>query len=111
MVVGNLDATSIGFKRGTSDLSREGERDTDMISEQLRQYPSYYITVIGNARGGADPEASRRLAQTRADTVADRLKYIGVSQNRIRAIAATETVSGGRGQSVTFKLAQNPKSY
>ena len=111
MTVGNLDAKSVGFRRASTDLSVQGERDVQEIAERLRNYPSYYITVIGNARTEGDPEANRRLALDRAQTVTDRLLYVGVSQNRVRTIAADSSRSGGAGQSVTFELSQNPKAY
>lgn len=112
MVRGNLDAKSIAFRRGSSDLSKQGERDVEEIAQQLLERPTFYITVIGNVRkGGGNPEAAQRLALSRATAVTDRLVYRGVSENRIRTIAADSSRSGGAGQSVVFELAQNPKAY
>ncbi len=107
MVVGNLDAKSIAFARGSASLSPEGVRDAREIGRLLKGWPNYYITVEGHARAdAADQVAAGALAQNRARSVGEALQTAGVSKNRIRAIAKPSTQSSGEGQSVTFTLAQ-----
>ncbi len=108
-VVGNLDAKAIVFKRNSSELSPEGNRDVHDIALQLKGWPTYYITVEGHARAdAADQVAAGALARARAQTVAEGLASAGISKNRVRGMTKPATQSNGEGQSVTFILAQKP---
>ncbi|MFA4845913.1 MAG: OmpA family protein [Patescibacteria group bacterium] len=104
LVVGNLDARSIDFLRSQSSLTVQGKRDVEEVAEQLKAWPSYYLTVVGNTRKEGDPEANRVLAKARADTVVEKMIQLGISKNRVRGIASTENQNNPQGQSVTFKL-------
>jgi len=105
VVIGDLDATEIQFRRASAELSDQGKRDVSEIADQLRGFPTYYITVIGNTADKGDPDANRQLALQRADAVKAQLTSRGVSGNRVRTIAGDST-NGSAGQKVTFELAQ-----
>lgn len=106
IVVGDLDARTIGFRRGNSGLTTQGTRDVDEIAGQLKTWPNYYITVVGTTAGGGDAEANRVLELQRAEAVVDRLSYQGISKNRMRPLDATSAGVTTDGQNVRFILAQ-----
>ncbi len=109
MVVGTLDAKTIAFRRGSSELSPEAGRDAAEIAINLKGWPSYYITVEGHARAdSADQEAAGALALLRAQRVGDALVSAGISKNRVRRLSKPASQGNGEGQSVTFVLAQKP---
>jgi hypothetical protein len=55
-----------------------------------------------------DPEANRRLAESRAESVVSFLMGEGVKADRIRTEAAPAASRGGSVQSVRFELGQVP---
>jgi outer membrane protein OmpA-like peptidoglycan-associated protein len=106
--VGSMRAPSIAFARGTSNLSIQGERDVGDVVRQLKAWPSYYITVVGHARAEGDADANLTLARDRAQTVRNRIIRDGIDPNRVRAIAARSSGTGGQYQSVVFVFGQQP---
>ncbi|MEO1269597.1 MAG: OmpA family protein [Myxococcota bacterium] len=104
--VGNMDARSIGFKRGQSELSVQGKRDVNSIVSALQGWPDFYLTVKGNARAEGDPQKNLELAKARAEVVATRIVQLGINTNRVRAVAEPPDQTGGEAQSVTFVLSQ-----
>ena len=74
----------------------------------LDSFPSFYLRVIGQARAVGDPEANRRLARSRAESVVSFLNTEGVIADRIRTEAAQTASRSGSAQSVRFELGQVP---
>ncbi|MBI4181617.1 MAG: OmpA family protein [Candidatus Aenigmarchaeota archaeon] len=108
--VAELRVPPITFRRGSADLTPEADHALRSLARVLETYPHYYLDIKGNARKGGDPEANRRLAQSRAESVRDLLvNTLGVSPARIRASAAEPTQQGAEAQSVTFLVGQ--KAY
>ena len=119
IAVGEFQAKPISFGRGKSTLHIQAERDLRSLVDKLKSFPRYYIQVVGSAAyvppspdaSDEDIEAINKanleLAQARAETVANRLQSMGIHENRIRHIAATQNGSGGS-SSVMFIVAQEP---
>lgn len=107
--VGQMRIQDISFKRGTAELSDFSKRDLDELATKLKSFPQYYLVVTGNARAEGDPEANLLLAENRSKVAAEYLILrLGVSRNRIKAIAAKPSLIGGDAQSVSFQLGQIP---
>lgn len=106
--VGDMDARTIDFERARATLTIQGERDVKALSEQLRSWPNYYLTVIGHARSDGDPAANLELAKERGKIVADAIVALGFSSNCIRSVAEPSQQQNGGAQSVTFRLSQKP---
>ena len=106
--VGDLDVPSIGFRRGSAAISLSSEHELKRLKRMLDSFPTFYLRVIGQARAVGDPEANRRLARSRAESVVTFLKGEGVGANRIRTDAAPAGSRAGSAQSVRFELGQVP---
>jgi len=106
--VGDLDVPSIGFRRGSAAISLSSEHELKRLKRMLDSFPTFYLRVVGQARAVGDPEANRRLAQSRAESVVTFLKGEGVGANRIRTEAASAGSRAGSAQSVRFELGQVP---
>ena len=106
--VGSLQVKPIAFGRGNARLNVQSQRDLDGLARRLRSLPQYYLSVVGHARAEGDPEANLVLARERAQAASSYLVDRGVDANRVRAIAAKPSGSGGAVQAVSFTLAQQP---
>jgi hypothetical protein len=106
--VGDLDVPSIGFRRGSAAISLSSEHELKRLKRMLDSFPTFYLRVIGQARAVGDPEANRRLARSRAESVVTFLKGEGVGTNRIRTESASAGSRAGSAQSVRFELGQVP---
>ena len=106
--VGDLDVPSIGFRRGSAAISLSGEHELKRLKKMLDSFPSFYLRVVGQARAVGDPEANRRLARSRAESVVSFLNTEGVNADRIRTEAAPAASRSGSAQSVRFELGQVP---
>jgi len=107
IMVGNMDARAINFVRAQAELTVQSKRDVQEIVEGLRDWPNYYLKVVGHARPEGDPAANLALAQARAKSVRDRIVQLGVNPNRVRA-EADISENEAAGQSVTFMLLRQP---
>lgn len=101
--VGHARAPTLVFARGTDTLTGRSQALLDELAGTL-QATRYYVIVRGNASRRGDPEANRRLAQSRATAVERYLIERGVDRDRIRAVG----VEPGSGTSVTFLLGEPP---
>ena len=109
MPVGQMRIEPISFLRGTSDLSIQSRRDLEELAKTLKSMPSYYMTVVGHARMEGDRDANMQLADERAKVAAEYLVLrLGISRNRMRAVASEPSGGGGAAQSVSFELGQMP---
>ena len=106
--VGDLDVQSIGFRRGSSAISLSSEHELRRIKKMLDNFPSFYLRVVGQARAVGDPDANKRLAESRAQSVGDFLVKEGVSAERMRTEAAPASSTAGTAQSVRFEVGQVP---
>ena len=106
--VGDLNVQSIGFRRGSSAISLSSEHELRRLKKMLDNFPSFYLRIVGQTRSEGDPEANRRLAETRAKSVGDFLRNDGVSASRIRTEAAPSASKSGAAQSVRFQVGQVP---
>ncbi|MBN1974241.1 MAG: OmpA family protein [Sedimentisphaerales bacterium] len=107
--IGQMRIQDISFRRGTAELSDFSKRDLEELAGKLKSFPQYYLVVTGNARAEGDAQANLLLAETRSKVVAEYLILrLGISRNRIKAVAAQPSMSGGEAQSVSFQLGQIP---
>ncbi len=84
-----LDLPVIAFAEGRSDLSPAGERQAAMIAWAFQRWNVQGAEVVGSASPGPRGPRPRdlRVAQARAQTVADRLEALGVRDIEIRSEA------------------------
>jgi ABC-type nitrate/sulfonate/bicarbonate transport system substrate-binding protein len=108
VAVGEMQTAPISFARGTARLNIQSERELTALAERLRQWPQYYLTIVGHTRGNGDPEANRQLANNRAQAAADFLRQAGLHANRLRCQAVPLPGRGGEAQSVSFVVGQMP---
>jgi outer membrane protein OmpA-like peptidoglycan-associated protein/ABC-type nitrate/sulfonate/bicarbonate transport system substrate-binding protein len=108
VTVGEMRIPPVAFARGTARLNLESTRNLSQLVQQLRAFPSYYLTVEGNVRAEGDAEANLQLARERAEAVTSFLAAEGVQTQRVRARAAPPRQAGGEAQSVTFLVGQTP---
>ncbi|MBI5387946.1 MAG: OmpA family protein [Verrucomicrobia bacterium] len=106
--VGQLRVEPISFRRGSSSLTEQSERDLRDLAKRLQSFPQFYLRVIGQTRAEGDPEANRQLAQARAEAAARQLMADGIAAHRLRTEAAPSTLAEGEAQSVAFVVGQMP---
>lgn len=105
--VGKMRIKSLSFGRGTAELNIQSRRDLEELATNLKSMPQYYLAVIGHARAEGDIQANMQLADNRAKAAAQYLiQRQGISRNRVKALAAQPSGSGGESQSVAFQLMQ-----
>jgi outer membrane protein OmpA-like peptidoglycan-associated protein len=105
MPVGKLNVPELVFARGTDRLTEQSLVILDELIEKLKTWPTFYLTIQGNAVQVGNPEANKQLAQARAKAAEGYLVSGGISPMRVRAI--TRQVAGTRGtSSVQFVLGQ-----
>ncbi|MFH1077354.1 MAG: phosphate ABC transporter substrate-binding/OmpA family protein [Pseudomonadota bacterium] len=104
--VGRMQIEPISFARGTARINIESERNLKELARKLAGWPYYYLKVAGHARAEGDPQANIKLAEERANAVAQLLTAYGVDKARIKASAATPSSQNGAAQSVSFLLMQ-----
>lgn len=106
--VGELRIEPVFFARGTARINIQSRRDLEKLVKRMQSFPQYYLVVTGNVRAEGDAEANQRLADERAQVVAQTLVELGLHKNRIRAVAAVPTTKDGSAQSVAFVVGQVP---
>ena len=106
--VGDLNVQSIGFRRGSAAISLSSEHELRRLKKMLDNFPSFYLRIVGQTRSEGDPEANRRLAETRAKSVGEFLQKDGFSISRMRTEAAPSAAKSGSAQSVRFEVGQIP---
>lgn len=102
--IGTLQIPMIQFARGTSILTNSAKQVLDELVKNLKTWPTYYVSVIGNASNKGDAEANRSLAESRSQTAAEYIISKGISSIRLRAVGS---VPSGK-SSVSFVLGQVP---
>jgi len=102
--VGTLQVPRLVFARGTARVSAGSLRTLDDLSEKLKTWPQYYLTVRGNTSSKGDVDANRALAEQRAKSASDYLKSKGVHENRIHI----ETSDPNGSSTVAFILGEMP---
>ncbi len=108
VAVGEMQTAPISFARGTARLNVQSQRELRALAERLRQWPQYYLTIVGHARAVGDAAANEQLAAARAAAAADFLKEAGLAPQRLRCRAVTLPGRGGAAQSVSFVVGQMP---
>lgn len=104
--VGRLQVDRVVFGRGTATLTEQGAQAIESLASTLNAFPSYYVTIRGQARQDGDPEANRQLAEDRAKTAAARLKSLGIVAERMRVLASEPAGADGEAQTVTFAVGE-----
>tara|TARA_Y100000034_G_scaffold103692_1_gene129540 strand:- start:14262 stop:15815 length:1554 start_codon:yes stop_codon:yes gene_type:complete len=102
--IGTLQIPTIQFARGTALLTNSSKQVLDDLVKNLETWPTYYVSVIGNASTRGDEEANKILAESRSQAAADYITGKGINPIRIRAVGSKP--SGG--SSVSFVLGQVP---
>lgn len=105
---GSLSVEPLSFGRGNARLNISSQRDLDELTRRMRSLPNYYLRVVGHSRAEGDPAANLALAEQRAQAAVDYLVAKGLSSNRVLAVGAPPSGTGGDVQAVTFVLAQKP---
>ena len=106
--VGELKIRPIVFVRGSNKISLTSKRDLSETAKKLKTFPEFYLRVIGQTRAEGDAEANRRLAEQRAQAVAQYLAEAGLGGQRIRTEAMPSQNQAGAAQSVRFIVGQLP---
>ena len=106
--VGELKIRPIVFARGSNKISLTSKRDLSETAKKLKTFPEFYLRVIGQTRAEGDAEANRRLAEQRAQAVAQYLADEGLGSQRIRTEAMPSQNQAGAAQSVRFIVGQLP---
>lgn len=104
--VGQLQVKPIAFARGTARINIQSRRELEGIAKTLKSFPAYYLIVTGHARAEGDLDANMALALERAQTAAQELNGMGLSDKRIKAVAAKPSEEDGTAQSVSFVVGQ-----
>ncbi len=108
--VGRMRIPPLSFRTASSELNIQSKRNLLELATTLESMPMYYLLVTGHARARGDMQANMQLAKDRADAAAEYLTGdLGISVNRVRAIAEKPKAIGSEAQSVTFGLLQ--RSY
>lgn len=102
--VGTLQVPRLVFARGTDKITIASESTLQDLSDKLKTWPSYYLTVKGHASSDGDVEANLKLASARANTAVEWLVEHGVDRARIRAESAKPNGS----TTVAFVLGEIP---
>jgi hypothetical protein len=109
--VGNFQVEPIQFPRNSSEITPNSKRMLKELSQRLKDWPSYYVTVIGQARGTGDSEIdtmSTELATKRAEAVISELVSLGVTKERFCAKANLSTSNDWSGLNLLFSAGQLP---
>jgi outer membrane protein OmpA-like peptidoglycan-associated protein len=104
--VGNIKVNKITFGRGSSNINVGGQRELRDLTDRLSSFPQYYLLVVGNATAKGDPAANLALAQQRSDAVKEYLSTLGVTPNRLKAMAGAP--NNRTTSSVSFIVGQRP---
>jgi len=102
--IGTLKVPSIKFARGSSVLTRSAKKVLDNLAKNLETWPTYYVSVIGNASTKGNIESNRKLSESRAQVAYDYILSKGIDPVRIRFMGSKPSGSS----SVNFVLGQLP---
>jgi outer membrane protein OmpA-like peptidoglycan-associated protein len=102
--VGTLQVPRLVFARGTDKITAASETTLQELSEKLKTWPSYYLTVKGHASSAGDVDANLKLASARANAAVEWLVDHGVDRARIKA----ESVKPNGSTTVAFVLGEIP---
>ena len=102
--IGTLQIPTIQFARGTSILTNSSKQVLDELVKNLETWPTYYVSVIGNASTRGNAEANKVLAESRSKAAADYIISKGISSIRLRAVGSVPSGNS----SVSFVLGQLP---
>lgn len=102
--VGTLQVPRLVFSRGTSRLTPASEEVLTQLAKDLKSWPQYYLSILGNCSKDGDVEANRRLATDRAQAAMEWLTRNGVDKRRVRAQSSEPNGSS----TVAFVLGQVP---
>lgn len=106
--VGNLRVEPLGFVRGSDELSDLSKSDLDVLAQQLKSMPRYYVRIVGHARSDGNSTANARLSRDRAESVRLYLIDQGISESRFHAEAQPPSKSDGSAQAVSFVVGTAP---
>jgi flagellar motor protein MotB len=102
--VGTLEVPRLVFARGTANLTQQSEETLNNLAKELKSWPQFYLTVVGNSSKDGDPQANKKLANDRAQTAVDWLVKAGVDKRRVRSTSSDPNGS----TTVMFLLGQLP---
>jgi hypothetical protein len=102
--LGTLAVPDLVFARGTARLTEASQQVLDQLANELKDFPTSYLLVRGNASNQGDIQANTQLAGERAAAARNYLLETGLDPNRVQAV-------GGEPQgesTVSFVLGQPP---
>jgi len=105
LAVGNLRVQPIAFARSRATLHVQSQRELKLLSTSLKNFPRYYLQIVGHSIADGDIEENISLAQSRAESAMKYLSDLGIDEARMRAIAAQPSNSKGS-SSVSFVVGQ-----
>lgn len=101
--VGTFKVDKLVFARGTALLTKASESTLADLSEKLKAWPNYYLTISGHAAGDNN-DSALKLAEERAKSASTWLTSNGVNPARIRTTSAV--INGST--SVIFVVGEFP---
>ena len=109
--VGDFQVERIRFPRMSAKITLQNQRALARTARRLRDWPSYYVTLIGQSQRTGDPdldEVALDLALRRAEAAAEYLVESGTDPDRLRVRARLSTAEDWSALNLVFEAGQVP---
>ncbi len=109
--VGHFQVDQIRFPRMSDKITLQNQRRLIALAQRLKNWPSYYVTIIGQSQQTDDPELNKialNLAQRRADASAAALQQSGIHPLRLRSQARLSQADDWSALNLVFEAGQLP---
>lgn len=109
--VGHFQVEQIRFPRMSDKLTLQNERKLEALAQRLKDWPSYYITIIGQSQKSDLEDVNKialDLAQRRADAAAKFLAGQGVAPERLLTQARLSEAEDWSALNLVFQAGQIP---
>ncbi|MEM0965007.1 MAG: OmpA family protein [Verrucomicrobiota bacterium] len=109
--VGNFQVEQIRFPRMSAKITLQNGRRLSEISQRLKDWPSYYVTLVGQSQETGDAaldQVALDLALRRARAAADFLIGEGTDPDRLRVVASLSSAKDWSSLNLVFEAGQLP---
>ena len=109
--IGHFHVEEIGFPRMSDKLTLQNTRKLEDLAQRLKNWPSYYVTIIGQSQYSEDQEINRmatELAQHRAESAAQMLIRNGIASTRLRTKTRLSKAEDWSALNLVFEAGQLP---
>lgn len=109
--VGNFQVEQIRFPRMSAKITLQNGRKLSAISNRLKDWPSYYVTLVGQSKQTGDAkldEVALDLALRRAEAAANFLEDKGTDPDRLRVEARLSAAGDWSSLNLVFEAGQVP---